>query len=122
MMVVLLFVLTGCGNDKENLGYNVIDSKGVAEMLKSEGETYLVDVRTEEEYDTSHIELAINLSVDQFEEKFETDITDNKDANIIVYCRSGARSKQAAEILVKLGYKNVYDFGSLGNWPYDLVN
>ena len=121
VLSIIVLLICGCSNKESENTYKMINSEKLTELLKSSEKVYLVDVRTEEEYDASHIDLAINLSVDRIESDFENEITSDKDANIIVYCRSGARSKQAAETLIKMGYKNVYNFGSIGNWPYDLV-
>ena len=121
VLSIIVLLICGCSNKESENTYKMINSEKLTELLKSSEKVYLVDVRTEEEYDASHIDLAINLSVDRIESDFENEITSDKDADIIVYCRSGARSKQAAETLIKMGYKNVYNFGSIGNWPYDLV-
>ena len=76
----------------------------------------IIDVRTIEEYDSGHIKGSINIPIDTIElEKLEQVIS-SKENNIIVYCRSGNRSKKAAQLLVDLGYTNVYDLGSINNW------
>jgi len=83
-----------------------------------EQETVIVDVRTKEEYDSGHIEGAVNIPYDYISDKT---INNSKDINIIVYCKSGNRSKTAAGTLIKLGYKNVYDLGSISNWDGSLI-
>lgn len=75
----------------------------------------VVDVRYQDEYAEGHIKNAILMPVDEIESKANSILPD-KNANIIVYCRSGNRSRTAANILVKLGYKNIYDLGSYFNW------
>lgn len=76
----------------------------------------IVDVRSEEEYNSGHIEGSINIPLDYIEQ-----INISTDRQIIVYCQSGSRSEQAAKILMKLGYDDVKDMGSISDWDYDLV-
>ena len=84
------------------------------------GDVIILDVRTEEEYNSGHIENSILITVDDIESKAE-ELLVNKDEKILVYCRSGNRSKKAADLLVKMGYTNVYDFGGIKDWPYEVV-
>ena len=79
----------------------------------------ILDVRTQEEYDQGHIPGAIVISYEEIEEKAEEVLTD-KDQLILVYCRSGRRSKIAAEALVELGYTNIKEFGGIIDWPYEV--
>lgn len=79
----------------------------------------LIDVRTKEEYVTGHIPLSVLLPVDEIASGIEA-IAPDKSANIIVYCRSGNRSKRAAYELIDLGYENVFDLGGIISWPYDI--
>lgn len=74
----------------------------------------IVDVREESEYDTDHLENAINISYTVIEKEISKYV-DDFDSEIIVYCQSGKRSKKAAEILLKAGYKHIYDLGSINN-------
>jgi rhodanese-related sulfurtransferase len=78
----------------------------------------LLDVRTPEEFSDERIPGAINLPLDEIEEKVES-VASDLNQEIYVYCRSGNRSAQAAKILVELGYTKVYDFGGIIDWPYD---
>ena len=80
----------------------------------------LVDVRTPEEYRTGHKEGALNIPVDEVEQR-AAQLLPDKNAVILVYCRSGVRSRQASEKLIKLGYKKVFDMGGIKDWPYDVV-
>lgn len=100
----------------------MIKSDELKAMLKDETKkVFIVDVRTYEEYNQGHIKDALNVSVDLIEARFAENVTEDKDAHVIVYCRSGSRSKEASNKLVKLGYKNVYDLGGIGNWDEELV-
>lgn len=78
----------------------------------------LLDVRTEAEYEESHIPGAVCLPVESIGTQPPESLPD-PDAEILVYCRSGRRSAQAAGKLTKLGYTNVSDFGGILNWPYE---
>ena len=80
----------------------------------------ILDVRTQEEFDESHIEGAILIPDYEITNKAESVLKD-KDQLILVYCRSGRRSKLAAEALVELGYTNVKEFGGIIDWPYETV-
>ena len=78
----------------------------------------LVDVRTPDEYRLGHIPTAKNISHERI---FDDPPTDDKDARIILYCRSGNRSEFARNVLLSLGYRDVTNFGGVGEWPEDLV-
>lgn len=101
--------------------YRKISSKDAKEAFDFQDDITIVDVRTEGEFNSGHIADAINIPldvvVDSVLEKFP-----NKDEKLYLYCRSGNRSSQAARLLVKQGYTNVYDFGGVNNWSYGLVN
>ena len=79
----------------------------------------ILDVREQEEYDQGHIPGAIVIPHEEIEAKAEAALPD-KDQLILVYCRSGRRSKIAAEALVKLGYTNIQEFGGILDWPYEV--
>ena len=134
-VLALCILLTACGkNDVEMTG----GADGSAEIIVSEkamyveitaeeakkimdsGEEYiLLDVREQEEFDAGHIPGAILISYTEIDEKAEAMLLD-KDKQILVYCRSGRRSKIAAESLAKLGYTNIKEFGGIIDWPYEL--
>ena len=90
-------------------------------MMNNNESFTLVDVRTESEYRSQRIDGAILIPVDQIESQAPSKLPD-KEAKIVVYCRSGARSSVAARKLVTLGYTNVYDLGGIMNWPYETVS
>ncbi len=89
------------------------------EMLDAGG-VILVDVRRADEYEAEHIPGALLLPNETILEEAEEKLPD-KEAVILIYCRSGNRSAQAAEKLARLGYRHVYDFGGILDWPYDTV-
>lgn len=100
--------------------YETATPKEVKEKMDNQDEMILVDVRTQEEYDQGHIPNAILIPNETIGETMPEALPNLED-NIYVYCRSGNRSQQAAEKLAALGYQNVYDFGGIKNWEYDIV-
>jgi len=100
-------------------GYQKISPEEAKNKMELDEDVLLLDVRTEQEYKEKHIPGGILVPVDQISMSIEKVITD-KDKEIIVYCRSGNRSKSAVNKLLKLGYTNVYDLGGINNWPYEV--
>ena len=122
MILLAALLLTACGQDKKNdqeAVYMNISAEKAKQIMDSEEDYVILDVRTQEEYDESHIPGAILISNTEIEAKAEEILTD-KDQLILVYCRSGRRSKMAAEILVQLGYTNIKEFGGIIDWPYEV--
>lgn len=99
--------------------YRRIDAK-TAKAMMDKGGVIILDVRTPEEFAAGHVEGAINLPLDRIQRDAAT-VLDNKDATILLYCRSGSRSRAAGMTLVSMGYTGVYDFGGVITWPYGLV-
>jgi phage shock protein E len=121
--ILLAGMLSGCSNkniDSNKQGSTKITPKEAKRRLDDEKDIILLDVRTNEEYNAGHIKDSILIPVDELEQKAEKNLAD-KDDPVFVYCRSGNRSASAAKILVKLGYKNVFDLGGINNWPYEVV-
>ena len=120
-LLLAVMLLTACGQDKENdqgAVYVNITAEEAKQIMDTEEGYIILDVRTQEEYDQGHIPGAIVISHEEIEEKAEDVLTD-KDQLILVYCRSGRRSKIAAEALVELGYTNIKEFGGIIDWPYE---
>ena len=126
MRKILTFLLTtmlfaGCAQVAEqprDAVYLNITPQEAKALMDSEEGYIILDVRTKEEYDQGHIPGAIQISHEEIPEKAEQVLTD-KAQLILVYCRSGRRSKLAAEDLVKLGYTNIREFGGIIDWPYE---
>jgi rhodanese-related sulfurtransferase len=97
----------------------LITPEEAREMI-GEDDVTLLDVRTQEEYDAAHIEGAQLLPYDAIAQRAD-ELPQDKDAAVIVYCRSGSRSAAAAQTLVGLGYTQVYDLGGIQSWPYETV-
>ena len=122
LILLAVLLLAACGQDKENdqeAVYVNITAEEAKQIMDSEEGYIILDVRTQEEYDQGHIPGAIVISHDEIEEKAEEVLTDKKQL-ILVYCRSGRRSKLAAEALVELGYTNIKEFGGIIDWPYEV--
>ena len=103
----------------DKAAYQKISAEEAYEMMASQ-EVVVVDVRTQEEYDGGHIENAVLVPNESIVSEMPEALPD-KEATLLVYCRSGRRSKDAAEKLLALGYQSVYDFGGVIDWPYELV-
>lgn len=127
LSLIAVFFIAGCESNIEEYlkqepvmsqAYEDISPAEVKKRLGTEKGTILLDVRTSEEYAEKHIPGSILIPVDVLENEAEGKLKD-KNATIFVYCRSGRRSVTASEILVKLGYKKVYNLGGIIDWPYE---
>ena len=121
-LLLAVMLLTACGQNTENdqgAVYVNITAEEAKQIMDNEEGYIILDVRTQEEYDEGHIPGAIVISHEKIEEKAEEVLTD-KNQLILVYCRSGRRSKIAAEVLVELGYTNIKEFGGIIDWPYEV--
>lgn len=104
--------------------YNIHTVSGfeTAKKLMDENPDCLIlDVREEDEYATGHAENALLFPVDDITADLANEVIPLKDTMLVVYCRTGSRSRMAAEELSTLGYTNIYDIGGLIGWPYGLV-
>ena len=115
----LPFGCIGCSNGG-SATYEQISGAEAKALMDSESGYIIIDARTQEEYDEGHIPGAILIPEYEIADRAEKELPD-KDQLILVYCRSGRRSKIAAEELVKLGYTNVKEFGGIIDWEYDIV-
>ncbi len=131
--------LTACGEDKsigiiggadgptailvsekgENAMYEIITAEDAKKIMDSGEEYVLLDVREQDEFDEGHIPGAILIPYTEIENK-AVEMLPDKDKQILVYCRSGRRSKIAAESLAKLGYTNIKEFGGIIDWNYEV--
>ena len=115
----LPFGCVGC-SDGSSASYDQISGAEAKALMDSESGYIIIDARTQEEYDQGHIPGAIMIPEYEIADRAEKELPD-KDQLILVYCRSGRRSKIAAEELVKLGYTNVKEFGGIIDWEYETV-
>ncbi len=100
--------------------YNRISAQQAKDIFDKEPNSIIIDVRTEGEFNDSRIPDSINIPLSVIENEVTLRYPD-KDTELYLYCRSGNRSNQAANLLVNLGYTNVYDFGGIINWPYEII-
>ncbi len=122
---VLLLALAACGAaepgpipGKDEVGYQSISPRGARALLNSGKTVTLLDVRRIDEYEESHIPGALHVANEEIGDTCPDALPD-LDATILVYCRSGRRSKEAADKLVQLGYTDIRDLGGITDWPYD---
>lgn len=103
-----------------SLGYEQISGEQAKHLMDTETDFIIVDARTIEEFNEGHIEGAILIPEYEIAERAEKELP-NKEQLILVYCRSGRRSKIAAQALADLGYTNVKEFGGIIDWQYEIV-
>ena len=115
---LMMIPLTACTNAKAN--YQQISAQEAKKLMDTEKNYIILDTRTQEEFAEGHIENAILIPHYEISEKAETLLTD-KNQLILVYCRSGNRSKQASQALADLGYTNIKEFGGIIDWKYGIV-
>ena len=114
---IAALLLVGCAAPEEQeISYRQITMDAAVAMMQEENNYIILDVRTVSEFDEKRIPGAINIPNETIGTDAIPELPD-KDQLILVYCRSGNRSKQASEKLVKLGYTNVVEFGGIIDWP-----
>lgn len=115
--LLTLFLFTGCNQNEqpETNSYRQVSSKEAAAMMEEETDYIILDVRTPEEYEEKHITGAVNLPNETIGTEEIAQLPD-KEQLILVYCRSGNRSKQASKKLADLGYTNIIEFGGIKDW------
>ena len=127
ILAAILLLLTACSSggqvmDGEDMvrSYTQISQEEAKQMMEQDGTQIIVDVRTQEEYDSGHIPGAICIPNESIGTEHPEELPD-LDQVILVYCRSGNRSKQAAQNLFDMGYINVYEFGGINDWTGEVV-
>ena len=118
-ILLSLFGLTACQGENNNT-YEQITAEQAKTIMDTERDYIIIDARTTEEFAEGHIEDAILIPEYEIADRAEKELPD-KEQLVLVYCRSGRRSKIASEELVKLGYTNVKEFGGIIDWPYEIV-
>ena len=114
-------LLVGCSSPKETASYRQISMDEAITMMEEESGYIILDVRTPEEFADKHIPGAVNIPNETIAAEEIPELPD-KDQLILVYCRSGNRSKQASEKLADMGYTNVVEFGGINSWPGETVS
>lgn len=132
LLAVICLFAVGCGAEKQNTSttpkatdvtsatkYSQISQEQAKNIMDTENEIIVLDVRTKAEYDSGHIKNAILLPNEDIGVQPPSELP-NKSQKILVYCRSGNRSKQAAQKLANMGYTNIYEFGGINSWKYEI--
>ena len=120
-ILIALLLFAGCGAQSSERTYRQITMEEAVTMMEEETGYTILDVRTAQEYSEKHIPGAINIANESIGTEDIPELPD-KDQLILVYCRSGNRSKQASEKLVKLGYTNIVEFGGINDWTGETVS
>ena len=128
LMLLLLLLLTGCSGKKTAMDgddmiqvYHKITQDTAKEMMTRDDGHVIVDVRRQDEYDAGHIPGAILIPNESIGTEQPKELPD-LDQIILIYCRSGNRSKQASDKLIRMGYTNIYDFGGINTWTGEIVS
>ena len=117
LLLALVLLLTACA---QAASYEQITQEEAKQIMDTTNGYILLDTRTREEYDQGHIPGALLIPHTEIAQRAADELPD-KDQVILVYCRSGNRSKQASEVLAELGYTNVKEFGGIIDWPYEVT-
>ena len=122
LLAVSMLLLSGCGGGggEPQAAYRQISQEEAAEIMNSGADHLLLDVRTQEEFQSGHIPGAICIPNETIGTEAPPQLPD-KGQMLLIYCRSGNRSKQAAEKLAKLGYTNILEFGGINTWTGETV-
>ncbi len=120
-LLLSVFFLTGCAAADGKTGYRQIGMDEAVTMMEEESGYIILDVRTPEEFAGSHIPNAVNIPNEVIGKEEIPELPD-KEQLILVYCRSGNRSKQASEKLADLGYTNIVEFGGIIDWLGETVS
>lgn len=115
--LAVLIMLTGCNGG--NTVIKTISSDDAKAMMDTRTDITVIDVREQNEYDSGHIKNAILLPLGSIEQEAENTLPD-KASTVLLYCRSGRRSASAAKTLEALGYTDIYDFGGINDWQYEI--
>ena len=121
-ILMALLLLSGCAAQvQKEQSYRQINMDEAIAMMEAESDYIILDVRTPEEFSEKHIPGAINIANETIGSEEIPELPD-KDQLILVYCRSGNRSKQASEKLIALGYTSIVEFGGINDWPGKVVS
>ncbi|MBQ2753282.1 MAG: rhodanese-like domain-containing protein [Firmicutes bacterium] len=119
LILALVMIFSGCSTAEKEVSYTQITQDEAKERMDEEG-VVILDVREQDEYDAGHIKGAVLLPVGEIEEESAKEVIGDKDKVVLVYCRTGNRSKTASQALVDLGYTAVFEFGGISTWEYDI--
>ena len=123
-LAILLVLLVGCApsqteDTEKTISYTSISAEEAKEIMETQPKAVILDVRERDEYEQGHIPDAVLLPVGTITTETTARFIASDDTPVLVYCRSGNRSKAASEALAELGYTQVYEFGGIQDWPYE---
>lgn len=116
----ILLVLSGFGGTEMESTYQTISQEEAKRMMDTQ-DVIILDVREQNEFDAGHIPGALLLPVGVISVETAAAVIPELDSVVLVYCRSGNRSKTASSTLAELGYTNIYEFGGINTWPYEVA-
>ena len=119
VLLIPLLLLAGCGSGTAQSGYTQISQEEAKAMMDGQ-DVIVLDVREQNEYDSGHIPGAVLLPLGSISEESAAAVIPEKDSTVLIYCRSGNRSKTASDKLAQLGYTQIYEFGGITTWPYEV--
>jgi len=119
LFFAVLLVLTGCDSGRKEKTYQQITQEEAKNMMETL-DVIVLDVREQNEFDAGHIPGAALLPVGTISAETAAAVIPRLDSVVLVYCRSGNRSKTASEALLELGYTSIYEFGGINTWPYEV--
>ena len=122
MLAVLISMLSACTmpwNEKSD-SYTQISYEEAKKIMDEQEDIIILDVRTEEEFKGGYIKGAVLFPSQEVNEETAAEKLPDKDQTILIYCSSGGRSKKVAQQLVDMGYTNIYEFGGINSWPYEI--
>ena len=119
MFLVILLILTGCGGKEVTNTFQQITQEEAKKMMDTQN-VIILDVREQDEFDAGHIPGAVLLPVGTITGESAAVVIPEFDSMVLVYCRSGNRSKTASSALAELGYTSIYEFGGINTWPYEV--
>ena len=119
-VLAALLALNGCSaTEPAEASYRQISQEEAREMMDTQN-VIILDVREQSEFDAGHIPGAVLLPVGTITADTAAQMIPEKDSVVLVYCRSGNRSKTASQTLAELGYTNVYELGGINTWPHEI--
>lgn len=120
--IILILSLTACAMpwSKSSDGYTQISYEEAKKMIDERDDIIILDVRTQEEFEGGYIKGAILFPSQEVNEETAAQKLPDKDQTILIYCSSGGRSKKVAQQLADMGYTNIYEFGGINSWPYEV--
>ena len=119
VFLIIVFHLSGCSVKEGSLSYHRIGPEEAKEMMDTQT-VIILDVRELTEFEDGHIPGAVLLPVSAISKDSAAAVIPNYDTTVLVYCRSGNRSQTASRALTELGYSEVFEFGGINSWPYEV--